>query len=285
MTLRERLDGVHREIDALAAHAAREREERLRGLQLAGRSLRQAESTEQWAQILADAAAPLAGSICFLRIDGDTAAPAAARQWPLPDAPVPLAAAPAMRQAVDTRETVVALCLPSQIGPLGEAGSRRRAHLFPLVGRTRVLGVLIAAGDAPPDTAALEVLISLAAASLELRESRGASLIQPALSMTPTAPAAHSRETPPVSTGPAYARRTVARWLLDEAGAIAGGRARGELYAALRGSIDAARAEYSARFLPGLDHLHLEMLARLAQGNAAAMGPDYPGPLGAGDAS
>lgn len=283
MTLLERLDGVHREIDALAAHAAREREERLRGLQLAGRSLRQAESTEQWAQILADAAAPLAASICFLRLDGDLAAPAAARHWPLPDGPVPLAAAPAVRQAADTRETVVALCLPSQIGPLGEAGSRRRAHLFPLVGRTRVLGVLLAAGEDAPDTAALEVLITLAAASLELRESRGSSLIQPALSLA--APAAHAPEIAPVGTGPAYARRTVARWLLEETGAIAGGRARGDLYAALRGPIDVARAEYSARFLPGPDHLHLEMLARLAQGNAAALGPEYPGPLGAGDAS
>ncbi|MFN0102100.1 MAG: hypothetical protein ACKV2U_08420, partial [Bryobacteraceae bacterium] len=108
---RDRLAVIHRELDAMA----REREESLRGLQLAARSLRQAESTAQWVQILADAAAPLAGAVGFFRVDGETLRCEAARGMDAVSEEIPLADAPAFRQAVDTKETVVSLFAASQL--------------------------------------------------------------------------------------------------------------------------------------------------------------------------
>ena len=278
MQLQERLAGLHRELDALAAQAAREREERLRGLQLAGRSLRQAESTAQWVQMLADAAAPLAREICFFRVDGDAVLAEAARGMALPEGALALSEAPALRQAVDTRETVVSLLVPSQLGPVGVAGSRRRAHLFPLVGKTRVLGVMLAADEAGPDVAGLEVLMTLGAASLELRETQSATLIRPAAALAPVAAAPAAEEWP---TAARFARMTVAEWVLAFGEAVGHGRAAGDLYDRLRDAVDAARATYEARYLPGPDRLHEEMVTRLALGNAKLLGASYPGPLGA----
>ncbi len=278
MPLQERLAGLHRELDALAAQAAREREERLRGLQLAGRSLRQAESTAQWVQILADAAAPLAGEVCFFRVDGDALRAEAARGMTLPEGALALSGAPAFRQAVETRETVVSLLVPSQLGGVGTAGSRRRAHLFPLVGKTRVLGVMLAADDAGPDVASLEVLMTLGAASLELRETQNANLIRPAIPATAVAAAPPAAEEWP--TAARFARTTVAEWLLARGDAIAEGRAAGDLYQRLQEAVDAARTKYAERYLPGPDRLHEEMVARLALGNVQLLGASYPGPLG-----
>ena len=275
MQLQERLAGIHRELDGLAAQAAREREERLRGLQLAARSLRQAESTAQWVQILADAAAPLAESVCFFRVDGEKLRCEAARGMEAVCQEVALADAPAFRQAVDSRETVVCLFAASQLSAAvaGETASRGRAHLFPLVGKSRVLGVLLAMDERGPDTYGLEVLLSLGAAALELRETKSATLI---------GVAAPARSAPAPTTARQFARATVAQWVLEQGRAIASGRGSGDLYGALRGSIDEARRVFGSRYLPGPDYLHAEILGRLACGNERLMGPMYPGPLNGG---
>lgn len=136
--LQERLAGIHRELDGLAAQVAREREERLRGLQLAARSLRQAESTAQWVQILADAAAPLAEGVLFFRVDGAALRCDAARGMELVAGEVALADAPALRQAVETKETVVTLFVASQLSAavVGDTiGGRRRRSCFRWWGR------------------------------------------------------------------------------------------------------------------------------------------------------
>lgn len=281
MQLRERLDHIHRELDGLAAQAAREREERLRGLQLAARSLRQAESTGQWVQILADAAAPLARSVCFFRIEGDEARCEAARGMEPVAGAVALSGAPALRQAVETKETVVCLFAPSQLSAAvtGDAVTRRRAHLFPLVGKTRVLGVLLALDDGGPDAHALEVLLSLGSAALELRETKSQTLIglaAPAPAQVPGPAATLPR------TAAQFARETVARWVLEFDAQIRAGRATGDLYGALQGPVDDARREYQAQYPNAPDCLHAEMVARLALGDAQRLGAAYPGSLDRG---
>jgi hypothetical protein len=246
---------------------ARERDERMRGLQLAARGLRQAESTGQWVQILADAAAPLATAVAFFRVVGAEVRCEAARGMAMVAGEIPLAEAAAIRQAVETRETVVALLLPSQVGPLGESGSRRRVHLFPLVGKTRVFGVMAAIDEAGPDVYALEVLLSLGAASLELRNVASAGLV----GVTAAAPVVA------IPTARRFARTTVAGWILEYPDRVAAGRAAGNLYEVLRGEIDAARGVYAVRYLPGVDHLHEEIVARLAAGDVRRMGAGYVG--------
>ncbi|MBM3755712.1 MAG: hypothetical protein FJW38_17215 [Acidobacteria bacterium] len=166
-------------------------DDRLRQLQQAARALRQAESTEQWTQILADTAGRLASAVLFFRVDGGKLHCDATRGASQPSTSIAASDAPAFRQAVETKETVVALHAASELSEaianaIGDPG--RRAHLFPLVGKTRVLGVLLAEGL--PDVHAMELLMTLAAASLELRNVKPATpLIAPAPSVaaTPTA--------------------------------------------------------------------------------------------------
>jgi len=269
--VQERLTELHKELDGLAAEATRERTERLRGLQLAARSLRQAESTAQWVQILADAAAPMAGGVQFFRVDGTSAQCEAARGMAIVNEPIDLAQAPALRQAVETRETVVSLFLPSQLSHAGEAGSRQRVHLLPLVGRTRVLAVLLALDGSAYDGFALEVLLSLGAASLELREAPKSTTLIGVAAPATAAPTA------PKPSAQSFARRTVARWILDQGDAIAVGRSTGNLYASMSPQIDEARRSYAATYPGQPDYLHDEILKHLALGRAAALGPGYPG--------
>jgi hypothetical protein len=272
--LQERLAGIHRDLDGLAAQAAREREDRLRGLQLAARALRQAESTAQWVQILADAAAPLGGVVQFFRVEGESLRGESARGMEVVSGLVALAAAPAFRQVVETRETVVCLFVASQLSAAvaGEDNSsRKRAQLFPLVGKTRVLGVLLAMDGPGLDVYGMEVLLSLAAAALELRETKSA----PMIAAAPMAAPAPAVDPLPVSAR-AFARRTVAGWILDHGELVAAGRGAGNLYGSMGGLIDAARAASGASA-----ELHAEIVERLALGNAALLGPGYPGGQGA----
>ena len=48
--------------------------------------------------------------------------------------------------------------------------------------------------------------------------------------------------------------------------------------------MDEARGVFGARYLPGPDYLHEEILARLALGRAGLLGAAYPGAMGGGGA-
>ena len=271
--LQERLAGIHRDLDALAVDAARERDGRLRSLQLAARSLRQAESTPQWVQILADAATPFASLIAFFRVEGATVRCEAARGVEAIPGVISLAEAPAFRQAVESKETVVSLIAESQLGAAA-VGLKGRAHLFPLVGKTRVLGVMLAVDEAGPDVYGLEILLSLGASTLELRAVPGGALIGP----VPSAPEA-------LPTARRFARTSVAGWMLEFPELVSAGRVRRNLYGEMKTQIDQARSTFRERYLPGPDYLHEEIVARLAMGTVKLLGPAYPGPIGAANDS
>jgi hypothetical protein len=70
---------------------------------------------------------------------------------------------------------------------------------------------------------------------------------------------------------------------LFEADAVQLGRARRNLYAAMKDAIDRARAEFQATFFGAtatmVDYLHLELVRTLANDDPQLMGRDYPGPL------
>ena len=268
--VQQRLENIHRDLDALAAEAARERDARLRSLQLAARSLRQAETTAQWVQILADSAAEFASRIAFFRVDGVTVQCDAVRGIdPVPGL-IPFDEAPAFRQAVESRETVVSLIAESQLGAAA-VGLRGRAHLFPLNGRSRVLGVMLVVDDGAPDVYGMEVLLSIGAATLETRAIAAAPLIAPAARPPEAQPSARR-----------FARTAVAGWILELPALVAAGRARRNLYGELTQQIEQARTTFRERYLPGADYLHEEIVARLALGSVKLMGPSYPGPLGTG---
>ena len=270
MELQERVAGIHRDLDALATEAARERDGRLRNLQLAARALRQAETTAQWVQILADAAAPFAAAIAFFRVDGAAVRCEAARGMDVVPGAISLVEAPAFRQAVETKETVVSMIAASQLGAAA-VGLQGLAHLFPLAGKTRVLGVMLAVDEAGPDVYGLEVLLSLGAAALELRAAAGVALIGAVAAAPGVLPTARR-----------FARTTVAAWILESPGLVSEGRARRDLYGGMGALIDGARVAYGERYLPEPDYLHEEILARLALGTASLLGPGYPGAMGGG---
>jgi len=80
-----------------------------------------------------------------------------------------------------------------------------------------------------------------------------------------------------------FARVRVADMRLYRASAVEAGRARGDLYAALRAEIDAGRQNFREQFLNScpsmVDYLHVEMVATLANDNSVRLGPEYPGPM------
>lgn len=252
-------------------------------LQRAARALRQSESIEQWVQIVADAAAGFASRVALFSVEGDRLEPKALRgPGLLPGEAVLLGEAPALRQVIETKETVVCLPAVSELGgALFEPVLAKRVHLLPVTGKVRVVGILYAEGEA--NLAALETLTALAAGSLELRRATAAMpLIQPAPAepehrhpveaggaALELAPAAGPEGEPVAAREPVdwRARRgasaAVARLLLRHAEKLAEGRARKNVYAALRVPIETARVEYGERF-PGREaYLEAEIEARL----------------------
>ena len=243
-------------------------------LQRAARALRQAESIEQWVQIVADTAAGFTERAALFSIDGDRALAKALRgTGRLVAEPVKLAEAAALQQVVDTSETVVCLTAASQLGAaLFEPRISKRAHLVPVVGKTRVLGILYAEGD--PNLPALETLAALAAGSLELRKAQvTAPLIQPAPMTEPE----HRHLVEPVVAAPipeaapvdwrAFrgASVAVAKLVLSHRETLAMARARGNVYAALRLEIEAARLAHRDQYPGRENYLEEELHARLFQ--------------------
>jgi acyl-CoA hydrolase len=80
-----------------------------------------------------------------------------------------------------------------------------------------------------------------------------------------------------------FARVRVAEIQLYHAAAMKAGRASGNVYAALRSQMDAAREAYREQFLTPVngtaDYLHGDFVRTLANDDAALLGPDYPGSL------
>ena len=80
-----------------------------------------------------------------------------------------------------------------------------------------------------------------------------------------------------------FARLHVAEMRLYRIDAVRSGRARLDLYDALRDSIDTAREGFRQKFIgPSktmVDYLHLELLRSLADDDPHLLGHEYPGPL------
>jgi hypothetical protein len=166
---------------------------------------------------------------------------------------LPLETAPAFRNAVESRETVVALRTAGELSPeIASRGSGTRCYLLPVISDDRVMSVLYAEGECV-DVNALEALAAVAGAA-------------------PKRPA-------DAATARQFARARVAEMMLYQHQAVRAGRARRDLYSALQKEIDSAREVYAGKFSSVEDHLHAELVETLANGDASALGENYPGPL------
>ncbi len=270
------------------------------------RRLRKSESDAELRAILLDSATGFCLRAAYFVADGEMLRCEGSRDFtsgaaaPLADAVIPLGSAPALQCALAGTDPVMAAQTAAELsgqlaGFFGEA-PERRAAVLPVVCRGKSAGVLCAAGGEDGlDGGALELIATLAGVVMEAR------LPVPAAAEAPAGAAPEALKVVRISMDEAglaqlapadralhlraqrFARARVAELRLYQAGKVREGRSRGALYAALGKDIDAAREAYRAAFTqasPNLpDYLHLELVQALAGGDAALLGPDYPGPL------
>lgn len=252
------------------------------------RRMKQADSRDVWIRTLLERASQFCDRAALFAIKGrmvrheggpgidqlETAA-----QFPLDEAP-------AFAAAIESREPTITTASPrevnEEVAALLDRIESTRLYLFPFSFRGLVVGVLLAEAEDRIDVAALELLTVLAESTIEPPPQPG--LVRLGIEEPRnivTQPAAPPR---PVSDEHAraerFARTQVAQILLYKMGLVRTGRQSRDLYSLLRADIDSAREIYRAEFPSAPDYLHSELIARLAQGDASAMGPEYRGSAG-----
>jgi hypothetical protein len=267
---------------------ARARNEIAAQLNQAVRRIRQSASREELGGVAADAAAGFAPGAIWLRIEGESAASEKLKVT------IPLSQAPALKEAANTREPVVALASAGEVSEL-LASPDGRALIYPIVAAGKTAALLYASNDpaaSDPQSAlqnsALELLAQVASGKWEAFEPPPVAAA-PLVSITPAAKPANPWEA--LGAGEQqihlraqrYARVQVAEMRLRHAAAVQAGRLRRNLYASLRDPIDAARDSYRKEFFAAsssmVDYLHLELTRTLANDDGDLLGKDYPGPM------
>ena len=284
------------ETESLFAEAReRARRETADQLNQAVRRIRQAVSLEELTATLANAAGGFASGAMLFRIEENTAKAV--------EIAIPLEAAAALRGAIDTRDPVIAAASESEVSALlltrmGQPADGR-VCIFPLVVGESVPAVVCAWGGVQGSS--VELLTQVAAAAwltLAAPPAPAASdliLIAPAAAAAPASlpdvapPEVSAWEQLPPEEQRAhlraqrFARVQVAEMRLLAPDAVHAGRARRDLYDALRKSIDDARAAFRTQFFEAcpsmVDYLHLELVRTLANEDPELLGKDYPGLL------
>jgi DNA gyrase/topoisomerase IV subunit B len=305
--LRRLLEDRFTELSSAADELYRDARERARRetaeqLNQAARRMRQAADAEELAMTLADAASRFADGAAVFRIEGDAAqglrirgvSETAAERFQ--SLRIPLSAAAALGEAAATREPVTAAASPAEVSAemieLAGHGAEGRVSIFPLHDRERVPAVLYCWGAV--QTAGAELLAELAAAvwaAMAPPRAEPAQLVQIAAAPEPE-PAARKRkdwDELPAEEQQAhlkaqrFARVRTAELRLRESHAVQTGRARRDIYGALRRPIDTAREEFRAAFCAAcpsmVDYLHAELVRSLANDDVELLGKDYPGPV------
>jgi hypothetical protein len=269
------------------------------------RRLRTSETGSEMHTSLLDAAAAFCQRAALLVVDGqmlrcdgsrDFAADASGQ---LAEAVIPLASAPALVSAVEGAATVIAARTAAELseqlaGFFGEA-PEKKVGLFPIVRRGKTVGVVCAdGGEGEADFAGLELMAMLAGVTLEARaapappppsaaEAPEAQHIVRVAAYEPDWSRVPDKDRPLHLRAQRFARVRVAEMRLYKAQAVRKGRSTGDLYAALKDEIDAAREAFRTDFLSSCasmaDYLHLELVRTLANDDASLLGPGYPGPL------
>lgn len=206
---------------------------------------------------------------------------------------MPLEVAPALAEAVRSRDPVTAMATAGEISAelaslLGRA-YQERIHVYPLTASGRVRAVLCAWGDT--NGPAVELLAQIAAAAWQAIPAPSGmvqvTLPEGSASIKAAAPSSWDRlsaaEQQIHLRAQRRARVAIAEMRLHAADAVDSGRAQKDLYAALGPRIDAARESFHKQYFSAtptmVDYLHLELLHTLANDDPDLLGKDYPGPL------
>jgi hypothetical protein len=257
-------------------------------LNQAVRRIRQAPTRDELGETVADTATSLAAGASWFTVD-DTAARSASLELT-----VPLEEAAALREALETREPVVALASAAEVSAqLVERfahAAESRAFVYPIVAFGKVPALLYAWADTPgqAQNSALELLAQVASAAwiaLEPPPPPAPPLVSIAPAAKPVDPweALSPQDQQLHLRAQRFARVQVAEMRLSNGPAVQAGRMRRNLYEALRQSIDSARdgfrKEFFAKCPSMVDYLHLELTRTLANDDADLLGKEYPGPM------
>lgn len=259
-------------------------------------------SPESWASSLLESAAGLCGRAAVFSVEDQTLRCLRSRGYDEPAAErlaaieIPLASSPAFVRAVSSEEAAPAVRvseeLSERVAALLGGADGAKIRLFPITRQETVTAVLCAEDVewAPVDASALDLLAAMTGAVLAAAPAQVAA---PERSPdTEQRPSFASPEWPRLSReeqeqhlrARRFARVQVAEMRLYKAQAVKSGRVDRNLYGTLTAEIDAGRAAFHQQFLsdspsPMVDYFHLELVHTLAQDDASALGPDYPGPL------
>jgi len=194
-----------------------------------------------------------------------------------------LKSAAAFASAVESREPVVAMRTKGELSqPVAEwlgGAPERQSYIFPVVARSKVLGLLYADGEGRDvDPNALELLVTVAGAVLEAR-AQAADTVSDLVNI-----AGVEREDQDIHLrAQRFARNRVAEIRLYKSDAVKNGRIGRNLYASLKVDIDTVREVFHRDFMLAsasmVDYLHLELVRTLANDDPELLGPEYPGPL------
>lgn len=266
-------------------------------LNLALRRMGQAQGGTELGGALLEAAAPFAAGVALLRLDrgmafgegirGVTEERAAAFR----KREIALSGAAALVEAVRSRDPVTAAATPAEVSEelagLAAANHSERMFLYPVLAGDRVPALLCAWGEVQGSV--VELLSQMAGAALSTLPGRSDLLrIAPAgengAKVEPSAWEALSSEEQQLHLrAQRSARVQVAEIRLFELDAVQAGRARHDLYGALRARIDAARENFHKSFFTAtptmVDYLHLELVRTLANDEPELLGKEYPGPM------
>ena len=280
--------------------SARARRETADQLNQAVRRMRQAADSEEVGAALLDAAAAFATGAALFQLDGEAARGERIRGAPetagdFRGLEIPLALAPALAAAVESRDPVVTATTPAAVSALlanflGHP-SDGRASVFPVAPRERVVALVYVWGavEGPP----IELLAEVAGAvwsGISRPTPAGLIAIAPAgFGMAPRAVPELASSWERLSAGEQrlhlraqrFARVQVAEMRLYHSAEVQTGRARRNLYDALGKPIDAARESFRKTYFdpcPSMvDYLHLELVRTLANDDPELLGENYPG--------
>jgi len=316
--LENRLSQLSAEVEGLFAEVQeRGRTESAGQLNQAVRRIRQSADVDELCATLADAAGEYYGGAALFLLEGGIARGERIRGVSEENAEhfremeIPLAAAPALAGAVQSRDPVIAVTAASEVSArmvaLAEHESDGRVSIFPVVVRDGVPALVYAWGRV--QGSAIELLAQVAGAIWSELSKPPAPAASPVVSpeLVQIAPAVESAADlggapNPPDTRPAsawdslsaqeqmihlraqrYARVQVAEMRLYEPDAVQSGRAERKLYHVLRKQIDAGREEFRRDFFapcPSMvDYFHLELVRTLANDDAEMLGKEYPGPM------
>ena len=256
------------------------------------RRLKQYNAESDWYDAVLDGAARFTPETALFAVEGDTFILKGARGLALPpDLVISAAQGAAFRNALDSREVVVALATANEVSePVASSVPADRALLFPVSNGARVAALLLCVARDGADANALELIVNMASSVLDdighwptFRLRRSADRARERTPGTPPGlgPRSGIRQAA-TRARTAPGSRQSSRDAVIPAGGVRAGRTQRDIYLFLKREIDSARDIFREQFLATksmVDYLHLEVLARLARNDNALLGADYPGQM------